>query len=74
MAERTSPVILTASFVTMAVRPVYFPSSAPFLLQMSMPPMVFPPCHEKVAAKLPQYDYHHGPGNTGHIYLIQHGN
>nr|GLL49998.1 uncharacterized protein LOC109157470 [Ipomoea trifida]GMD95431.1 Octicosapeptide/Phox/Bem1p family protein isoform 1 [Ipomoea batatas]GMD98838.1 Octicosapeptide/Phox/Bem1p family protein isoform 1 [Ipomoea batatas] len=42
--------------------------------QMSNPPMVFPPCHEKGAAKLPQYAYHHGPGNTGHIYLIHHGN
>lgn len=42
--------------------------------QMSMPPVVFPRCHEKGAAKLPQYAYHHGPGNTGHIYLIHHGN
>nr|GMD68037.1 uncharacterized protein LOC109157470 [Ipomoea batatas] len=27
------------------------------------------PCHEKGVAKLPQYAYHHGPGNNGSLCI-----
>lgn len=38
-------------------------------------PVMFPICHEKVTAKIPQYAYHHSHGNnSSHIYLIHHGN
>ncbi|KAL3337278.1 hypothetical protein AABB24_029769 [Solanum stoloniferum] len=38
-------------------------------------PVMFPICHEKVTAKIPQYAYHHCHGNnSSHIYLIHHGN
>ncbi|TMX02173.1 hypothetical protein EJD97_022477 [Solanum chilense] len=38
-------------------------------------PVMFPICHEKVTAKIPQYAYHHSHGNNSrHIYLMHHGN
>lgn len=38
-------------------------------------PVMFPICHEKVAAKInPQYGYHSHGNNSSHIYLIHHGN
>lgn len=37
-------------------------------------PVMFPICHEKVAAKIPQYAYHSHGNNSSHIYLIHHGN
>ncbi|KAK4358276.1 hypothetical protein RND71_023886 [Anisodus tanguticus] len=41
---------------------------------MSSPPVIFPICHEKVAVKIPKYAYHNHGNNSGHIYLIHHGN
>nr|GMD23266.1 Octicosapeptide/Phox/Bem1p family protein isoform 1 [Ipomoea batatas] len=35
---------------------------------------VMSPCYEKRGGKPPQYAHHLCPGNTGHIYLIHHGN
>ncbi|KAM3303706.1 putative protein isoform X1 [Capsicum chacoense] len=37
-------------------------------------PVMSPNCHEKVAAKIPQYAYHSHGNNSSHIYLIHHGN
>ncbi|CAN4124103.1 unnamed protein product [Withania somnifera] len=36
-------------------------------------PVMFPICHEKVAAKIPQYAYKSHGNNSSHIYLIHHG-
>ncbi|XP_060214017.1 uncharacterized protein LOC132641140 [Lycium barbarum] len=41
---------------------------------LSSPPVIFPICHEKVAVKIPKYAYHNHGNNSGHIYLIHHGN